>query len=85
MIERFHDLSRPPNTEKPIKHEVVYHIFTTGCPCYACASPLPPKKLEVVRNEIGYLLEAALLVGLIVIMLLHFIWFQKRIHENSDS
>ena len=58
MLERFPDLTRPPNKEKPIKHDVVHDVVTTGYPCHARARPLPPDKLEVVRNEIEYLLEA---------------------------
>ena len=60
MLERFPDLTRPPNKEKLIKHDVVYDIVTTGYPCHARARPLPPDKLEVVRNEIEYLLEAGI-------------------------
>ena len=52
MLKRFFDLTRPPNKEKPIKHDVVHDIVTTGYPCHARACPLPPEKLEVVRNEI---------------------------------
>ena len=58
MPESFSDLTRPPNKEKPIKHDVVHDIVTTGYLCHAHARPLPPDKLEVVRNEIEYLLEA---------------------------
>ena len=61
MLERFPDLTRPPNKEKSIKHDVVHDIITTGYPCHARARPLPPDKLEVVRNEIEYLLEAGII------------------------
>ena len=61
MLERFPDLTRPPNKEKPIKHDVVHDIVTTGYPCHAGARPLPPDKLEIVRNEIEYLLEAGII------------------------
>ena len=61
MLERFPDLMRPPNKEKPIKHDVLHDIVTTSYPYYARARPLPPDKLEVVRNEIEYLLEAGII------------------------
>ena len=61
MLERFSDLTRPPNKEKPIKHNVVHDIVTTCYPCHARARPLPPDKLEVVRNVIEYLLEAGII------------------------
>ena len=46
MLERFPDLTRPPNKEKPIKHDVVHDIVTTGYPCHARARPFPPDKLK---------------------------------------
>ena len=60
MLECFPDLTRPPNKEKPIKHDV-HDIVTIGYACQARARPLPPDKLEVVRNEIEYLLEAGII------------------------
>ena len=61
MLERFPDLTRLPNKEKPIKHDVVHDIVTTGYPCHSRDRPLSPDKLEVVGNEIEYLPEAGII------------------------
>ena len=61
MLQRFAEFTSPPSKEKPIKHDVVRDIVTTGYSCHARARPLPPEKLEVVRNEIEYLLEAGII------------------------
>ena len=61
MLERFPDLTRPPNKEKPIKHDVVHEIVTTGYPCHSRAPSLLLEKLEVVRNETEYLLQASII------------------------
>ena len=61
MLERFPDFTRPPNKEKLIKHDIVHDIVTTVYPCHARARPLPSDKLEVVRNEIEYVLEAGII------------------------
>ena len=85
MLARFPDLTRPPNKEKPIKHDVVHDIVTTGYPYHARARPLPPDKLKLCVMRLSIYLKLALLVGLILIMHLCYTWFQKRIQENSDS
>ena len=35
MLQSFPELTKPPNRDKPVKHDVVHEIETNGYPCHA--------------------------------------------------
>ena len=58
MLQSFPKLTKPPNSDKPVKHDVVHEIETNGYPCHACAYPLTSEKLQIVQKEIDFMLKA---------------------------
>ena len=48
MLQSFPELTKPPNRDKRVKHDVVPEIETNGYPCHARARPLTPEKLQIV-------------------------------------
>ena len=58
MLQSFPELTKPPNRDKPVKHDVVHEIETNGYPCHARARPLTPEKLQIVQEEIDFMLKA---------------------------
>ena len=61
MLQGFPELTRPPNKNKLVKHDVVHEIDTTGYPCHARARPLSPEKIDIVKHEVDYLLDAGII------------------------
>ena len=58
MLPSFPELSKPPNRDKPVKHDVVHEIEINGYPCHAQARPLTPEKLRIIQEEINFMLKA---------------------------
>ena len=58
MLQSFPELTKPPNRDTPVKHDIVHEIETNGYPCHAHARPLIPEKLQIVQEEIDFLSKA---------------------------
>ena len=50
MLQSFPELIKPPNCDKPVKHDVVHEIETNGYSCHARARLLTPEKLQIVQE-----------------------------------
>ena len=61
LLSNYPDLTRPPNSLKPPKHDIVHQIVTHGYPCSARSRPLAPEKLAIVKEEIDFLLESGII------------------------
>ena len=59
MLQSFPELTKPPNRDKPVKHDVVHEIETNGYPCNACAHLLTPEKLQIFQEEIDFMLKTS--------------------------
>ena len=57
VLQSFPELTKPPNRDKPVKHDVVHEIETNGYPCHARARPFTPEKLQIVQEEIDFMLK----------------------------
>ena len=79
MLQSFPELIKPPNRDKPVKHDVVHEIETNGYPCQARARPLTPRKLRIVQEEIDFMLKAGYITRSIVRNIRRlFIWVLKK-------
>jgi len=73
MLQDFSDITKPPNKDKPVKHDVVHEIETLSCPCHARPRPLSPEKLQIVKEEMISCSNLALFRDIILNMHLRFI------------
>ncbi|XP_064483070.1 uncharacterized protein LOC135395913 [Ornithodoros turicata] len=53
----FPSLTRAPDWTKPVTHDVVHYINTTGAPVFARPRPLAPEKLKIARAEFDHMLS----------------------------
>ena len=75
----FPELTIPPNRDKSVKLDVVHEIETNGYPCHARARPLTPEKLQIVQEEIDFMLKAGYITRSSSECIRPlFIWFQKK-------
>ncbi|XP_064479110.1 uncharacterized protein LOC135392325 [Ornithodoros turicata] len=56
ILREFPSLTQPPNWSRPVAHDVVYHICTTGPPVFARPRRLAPEKLKIARTEFEHML-----------------------------
>ena len=57
ILADFPAVTRPCNSEQPIKHNVTHHITTTGPPVTARTRRLPPERLAIARSEFDHMLQ----------------------------
>ena len=50
-------MTQPCDADRPIKHDVVHHIETTGAPVSARIRPLVPERLCIVHEEFYHIME----------------------------
>ncbi|XP_064463483.1 uncharacterized protein LOC135374455 [Ornithodoros turicata] len=53
----FPSLTRAPDWTKPVTHDVVHYINTTGAPVFARPRRLAPEKLKIARAEFDHMLS----------------------------
>ncbi|XP_064482901.1 uncharacterized protein LOC135395737 [Ornithodoros turicata] len=56
ILREFPSLTQPPNWSRPVAHDVVHHICTTGPPVFARPRRLAPEKLKIARIEFEHML-----------------------------
>ena len=57
LFSEFPALTQPCAAHRPIKHDVVHHIETTGVPVSARIRHLAPKRLRIAREEFDHMME----------------------------
>lgn len=57
VLAEFPSLTKPRNTEQPVKHNVTHHIVTTGPPVTARPRRLSSKRLQAARREFEHMLQ----------------------------
>lgn len=57
ILNEFPDLTRQPQADSAVKHDVRHHIGTTGPPVHTRPRRLPPEKLQVARQVFDHMLE----------------------------
>lgn len=57
ILRDFPSLTRPPDWTKPVTHDVVHYITTTGAPVFARPRRLAPEKLKIARAEFDHMLS----------------------------
>ncbi|XP_064468689.1 uncharacterized protein LOC135382952 [Ornithodoros turicata] len=57
VIKEFPSLTQPPDWNRPVIHDVVHYIETTGPPIFSRARPLAPEKLKIARSEFDHMLS----------------------------
>lgn len=61
ILKEFPDLTRPCNTEVPVRHHVTHHIETSGPPVHARPRRLPPDKLRIARQQFEHMLDLGII------------------------
>ncbi len=58
LLSKFPELTRVHNYhDNPVKHDVTYHITTSGPPVSCRARRLSPEKLTIARKEFEHMLD----------------------------
>ncbi|XP_064480559.1 uncharacterized protein LOC135394048 [Ornithodoros turicata] len=57
LLAEFPSLTQPPDWTRPVQHDVVHRITTTGHPTHAKPRRLAPEKLVIARQEFEHMLE----------------------------
>ncbi|XP_064475437.1 uncharacterized protein LOC135389303 [Ornithodoros turicata] len=57
VLKDFPSLTQPPDWSRPVAHDVVHHIQTTGAPVFARARQLAPEKLKIAKAEFEHMLS----------------------------
>ncbi len=57
LLQRFPNLTRPPSSDNPIKHNVVHHIRTRGPPTSCKFRLLAPAKKQIAKSEFQHMME----------------------------
>ena len=57
LLSQFPALTQPCAADRPIKHDVVHHIETTGGPVSARIRHLAPERLRIARDEFDHMME----------------------------
>lgn len=57
LLNEFPSLTAPPDWTKPVKHDVVHQIITTGPPTHAVARRLAPEKHKIAEQEFHHMVE----------------------------
>ncbi|XP_050052445.1 uncharacterized protein [Dermacentor andersoni] len=61
LLQKFPNLTRPPDWTKHVQHDVRHHILTTGPPVFARPRRLAPDKLKIARAEFEHMLELGII------------------------
>ena len=61
VLSEFPALSQACAANRPIKHDVVHHIETTGPPISARTRRLAPERLRIAREEFDHMLELGII------------------------
>ncbi|XP_064485906.1 uncharacterized protein LOC135398431 [Ornithodoros turicata] len=56
ILRDFPSLTQPPDWTRPVAHDIVHHICTTGPPVFARPRRLAPEKLKIARTEFEHML-----------------------------
>ncbi|XP_064472586.1 uncharacterized protein LOC135387161 [Ornithodoros turicata] len=56
VLSEFPSLSQPPNWTKPVRHDVVHYINTSGPPVHFKPRRLAPEKWNIARSECNHML-----------------------------
>ncbi|XP_064464902.1 uncharacterized protein LOC135376231 [Ornithodoros turicata] len=57
LLDQFPSLTRSPEWTRPVQHDLVHYIQTTGLPVSATTRPLPPQKLCIAKQEFEHMLS----------------------------
>ena len=61
ILSNFPDVTKLHYGNHPIKHDIIYHIATTGPPVSAHPQPLPPEKLKIAHQEFEHMLQEGII------------------------
>ncbi|XP_037503479.1 uncharacterized protein LOC119378389 [Rhipicephalus sanguineus] len=61
ILAEFPEITKPRNTELPIKHKVTHHIVTTGPPVTARLRRLAGQRHETARREFDHMLQLGII------------------------
>ncbi|XP_049519403.1 uncharacterized protein LOC125943898 [Dermacentor silvarum] len=61
ILAEFPEITKPRNTELPIKHKVTHHIVSTGPPVTARPRRLAGQRHEVARREFDHMLQLGII------------------------
>ena len=61
LLSEFPALTQACTAERPIKHDIVHHIETTGPPVSARTRRLAPERLRIAREEFNHMLELGII------------------------
>ena len=61
ILQEFPEVMQPYSDSQPIKHQVTYHITTTGPPVFAHPRRLSPERLKAARKEFEHMLQLGII------------------------